>query len=287
MLSSQLITQETQKITKIENSPRLSFFISPTGNFNRQNYEKNLRNGHLKTYSDLNKKCIVIAQLFSNERGCGFGAAAIRSQVQQSIAEKFDGNIQLKASWSSHLFYLYMGLIPIDRPVSYIGLKYDYKARALKDLAKCTNETDLLKLTDRVIEYLKDIMHCEFKIPKEIDISLQDILNHRDDLIALEQKKAYYIKDVFIPWLLNVLKNNHGEKYPDTLESGPLWMMFAPEGKKRWLEAISKNNEFEPFRDLSHLKSYLADKDEIAHFEKVVDEYRKSLVNVKYSRVSD
>ncbi len=272
MLSSQSIRQET----------KLSFFAPAKGNFDREKYEKNIDMGRIKTQLDSKKNRIVIDELFSNEKGCGFGAAAIRSQVKRSIEEKCAGNIELDACWSSHLFYLYMGMVPIDRLVSYVRLHYGCCGEdALKNLAKCTNETEFQILDEIYIKDLKRIMHNEFKIPEEKNISLQEIFSHRDDLIALLAKNASYIKDEFIPMLLRRLKRSCGEKYPDTSCLTSVWMTLAPEGKERWLDAIQKNNEFVPFKDLSHLKSYLTDKEEMAHFEKVVDEYRKSLSIVK------
>lgn len=68
-----------------------------------------LRTNHFTRYH-IQEDCIYIDYMYSD--GPGSGTQTIRELVKLSLASGFDGNIKLEAFDSSHIFHIYMGMIP-------------------------------------------------------------------------------------------------------------------------------------------------------------------------------
>lgn len=268
------------KCVKEEKKSHFNFFSSPKGNFDREKYRARLSQGQVTSQTDEKLKCIYIKTLFSHKQGSGFGTAAIRSMVEESIKLKYEGNLQLESAWQSYLFYLYMGMIPLESRIPYIDHWFGYAGGdALEALNKCHDEADLLKVDADEIATMKRMLRLELDIPIK-SATLQDILKNRDLLLDLNKKTCSYIEAKFIPNLLKLLEKNYGNKYPNSTDFAAVQMKFSSEGKARWIDAIKNNKEFVPFKDLSHLRSFISNKEVQEHFDHVASEYQKSLVSV-------
>ena len=105
------------------------------------------------------------------------------------------------------------------------------------------------------------------KTPKE-EITNKIIIDNRDFLLSLLNKKSSFMHEEFIPYFLEFLEEHVGNKYPPTSkllrdvgcdpELG-LPMILSEEGKVRWQQAIKENKKFEPFKDFGILKSYMTE----------------------------
>jgi hypothetical protein len=180
--------------------------------------------------------------------GAGSGTRAMRCLVNMSIDSGFDGKITLQACYSSHLFHLLMGMVPEERGIDYVKYYYGFMGpEALKELRN-NNKLDSCSLNK-----LKEILSKEKNIPEQ-QITLKQILENRDFLLSLQEKKLSYIQNKFIPELLDILETSKDNKRPDTSYLTDIPMVLSEEGKKRWKNAIALNEEFEPFRDFAHLR---------------------------------
>lgn len=94
----------------------------------------------------------------------------------------------------------------------------------------------------------------EKEFPKVELITNKDLLDNREFLLGLQNRKVSYISNVFIHRLLDIFENHLSkieakssifpEKYPQTTFLGPVKMVSSPQGKERWLEAVKKGTPF-------------------------------------------
>lgn len=244
--------------------------------FNLERHERLLSQGFLKITENPDSKCIFIDKRVSGAKGSGFGTAAMRHVVQRSFALGYEGHVKNSASWSSHIFHLFMGMIPshaFDEPGGrnwHVYFNFGLSGEnALEDLKKCKNETDLLQLDASDRKMFAKILRARGKISKELkDITVQDILGHKEYLLNYAHETSY-MQDYFIPRLLDVLEENIGNKYPDTNSWWATEMVLSEEGRNRWHEAITNNKEFIPFKRYEHLRKYMT-KEQITQLDEIL-----------------
>lgn len=208
-------------------------------------------------FSD-NKKSnwIYLDNLVSPSQGKGYGTKAIRYLFQLSMSKGYGGEICLDACHSSHLFHLYMGMIPNQKPVGYIATHYGLDGlNAILDLQKCAHVNDLENITD-IHPTLTHILYTEKNTFKQ-NVTISQLFAEKQFLIELLNKKTCYLTHVFIPKLLLALSENTERKYPDTSSLWSVRMTMSEQGKSRWTAVIQNETQFEPFRNLEHLRTFM------------------------------
>lgn len=202
-----------------------------------------------------------LERLSSLKKGSGFGTKAYKLLMKKSLELGFDGNIVTEACWSSHLFHLYMGMIPIDSQVLYLSATFGFLYRKIRNsltkLQDCETVNDISILKRDILYPLKLLFSQELKQQISL-ITPFMILEQKNFLLGFKDKKASNIQAEIIPNLIDVLQHNIGNKYPDTSNYfGSMTMIMSEEGKKRWFLAISSNKKFTPFKKFEHLRPYM------------------------------
>ncbi len=201
----------------------------------------------------------------SGATGSGFGTAAIRKCMQDSFETKREGSIRLSPSGSSHLFYLYMGMTPIDRQINYFDTRYGQQKRAALFYISLYQPTASKRKS--FFKELREILSIEKQKPLA-SVTDEEVIAHKDFFAELGKKTVSYVKEVFIPRLIAILQKQIDQKYPNTevLTSGAMEM--SPDGKVRWKKAIDAGKPMTLFKQLDHLAKYFT-----AEQQKVVAAY--------------
>ncbi|HAT3863344.1 TPA: hypothetical protein JAN60_07570 [Legionella pneumophila] len=181
----------------------------------------------------------------------GFGTKAIGYIIANTLQEGYT-HFELDASYSSHLFHLYMGFSPkAQGDISYI--RYWYGIRGEKAINKI-REGHIDDLSERDLQELTAIYEDANQINEGPTLEIEQIKSLKNELIALEQKKLPWIEYKFIPTLLDFLKNYSQDKSKNSGDYfGSVPMILSEAGLARWKEAIETGAPFKPFYDLSHL----------------------------------
>lgn len=203
---------------------------------------------------------VHIDDIRSRRPGNGFGAAVVREAVTQSL--KKGGSLTLEGGESSHIFHLYMGMLPNDVQINYVEDMYG-NTEALQSLNFLKNKSTIelfqssplsKKYTRKLIEILKNEKKEDFQ---KNEPTLEDVFKHRDFLLELASKMVSRTAQVFVPALLDLLEENKGEKYPNTSILGSNNMHLSSEGEKRWREAIDNQVNFVLFYNFEQLHPYM------------------------------
>lgn len=201
----------------------------------------------------------------------GFGTAITRKVVKESLDKGCGGNIELQAAWTSHLFWLYMGMTPKERTINVVDVKWGVLGQnALEQyslIKKQILEKDLsidlveLKILKLILGSLKNI---SFK-----DVTMQMIVDSEEELNSFYNQEGSYIKEYFIPQILKILEKNIDIKRPDTSLLGSVPMTLSEEGLQRWKEAIEGKKSFPSFKKLEHLRP-LMNMEQIQQLDKIM-----------------
>jgi hypothetical protein len=219
--------------------------------------------GRCNYYYNVKEKHILLYDLFSNTKG--FGTDMMRCLMSKSIDAGYSGAIKVDAAWSSHLFYLFMGMMPKEAPVSYLKYFYGNSAtRALELLSEITEDFEPISAQER--SYFSTLSHMlreEKKIPQTTPITAKDLSDNSSFLQGLAHKKSSYIRDSFVPDLLKILEAPYERsvtsKYPPTNSLGGIIMFMSEDGKSRWRNAIEQNKPFISFKSLEQLYSFISE----------------------------
>lgn len=223
-------------------------------------HEEALRWGTCKIEESKSGIDLMSLHASGDRPGNGFGSAQFRRLIMRSIELGCPGKITLLASTtygSPHLFYLYMGMIPIAKKVSY--LKYYYGQNGINCLKNLDQDEEwstqmLEELDKRTLNTLQRILHNEQKIDVEKEpISLDYIITQKDFIFGLKKKTLDYVSKVFIPDLLEALAEDPTNKYPNTKLLGAVDMQMSEKAFARWQYVIDNQLEFIPFKNLEHL----------------------------------
>ena len=210
----------------------------------------------------LGRRSLHIVKRVSHEKGAGFGTASTREIVARSFALGFEGRVHNAASWSSHFFHLYMGMIPYDRSINpilhYWGLCGEEAVQNFELIKECLELNE--PLSEEEEGYLKTlkqmIAHTKGMSLKEI--TDRDVIAEGESAIAqLNEKEVSFLREEFIPSILRILEKNPAERHPDTTSLTSVEMMMSDEGIARWKQAIEQKLEFKQFKKLEHLHSYM------------------------------
>jgi hypothetical protein len=187
--------------------------------------------------------------------GPGSGTQTMRELVKLSLALEFNGNIELEAFDSSHIFHLFMGMVPDETVLDSNGFSDVAAQNQLSKLKACSDVNDI---PDPNTVLFITLYLAEIYNKSNDEITKQMIFDNKEFLLSPEAGKISYIQDTFAPKLLDILESNTENKRPDTSSLGNVLMVLSDEGKTRWKRAIELSEPFEPFRDFSHLRSHMS-----------------------------
>ncbi len=222
--------------------------------FNVMKYKELFSEGHYSFHEEKNE--ISLKQLYrSGTESNGFGTAVIRKLV--CISLMIGKPLTTEASYSSHFFYLKMGMIPSQREILYCTVAYGaFALDAIRKLCECTDIKQIKNLSQNTKSDVSKILKRE-KSWSEKEITDEDLFENLGLFSELTNKKVSYITESFIPDVLGLLGQLKGGEKPSTTWWGSLMMVMSPEGLQRWEKAIKNGFEFRLFRDYSHLRPYM------------------------------
>ena len=196
------------------------------------------------TYS-LNKEKgnIHVNTVDSYSQGSGFGTAVMREVIKEAIEQ--NRTVTLDAAYTSHIFHLYMGMVPIDTEILYVAAQYGINGeQSIKNLTQDDTVEDLNE-TDELQDLLR-ILKAEKKLPEHSVLTAQDVIDNKEFLMGLGQKMVSFLTFQFIPHLLRILESGIADKYPNTKGLTICRMELSRQGKERWQAAIHQDIEFSP-----------------------------------------
>lgn len=206
------------------------------------------------TLRRVKEDALQIERVHSYVKGSGFGTAVMRETVKEALEQ--NKTVTLDAAWSSHIFHLYMGMRPIDRKVSYLATTYGFlMPDCIEDLRKYHTVEDINNSGD--LKDLLKVLRTEKRLPKSTVLTAQDVIDNKEFLLELTNKKVSYLTFNFIPTLLMIFKWHIDKKFPDTSSLTAVMMELSEEGKARWQEAITEQIEFTPFKGFEQLIPFM------------------------------
>lgn len=174
----------------------------------------------------VNEKEIGITEIKSGKMGSGYGTAKVREIMERAIELKIPPDkitLTHTTNWSKVsplLFYLLMGMEPRfgGQNYPYLRKKYGVLYEMLGEILRKNWDEEQLRddLDDLQMLLVKE--HPDYKDKNKNEIELQDIIQNRDFFQKLYDKKIDFVPDVFIPRLLEILRKDPANKYPDTSE---------------------------------------------------------------------
>lgn len=225
----------------------------------------------------LGRDSIYILKRNSDKKGSGFGTASTQKIVEESFKLGFEGRIHNQAAWSSHIFHLYMGMIPQDREINFVTLKWGENAldplsaiteKLRKKEPLSTEEQGDLKTLKRIVAHIKNVDKNE--------ITDQDVIENEDKILALQDQKVSYLQCDFIPQLLKIFEQDPTKHHPETDRLGSVNMMMSDEGIARWKEAIDGQQPFKLFKKFEHLRPYMSS-EQLSRFDRIMTIREKAL----------
>lgn len=207
------------------------------------------------------KKSIYISERMRDMPG--FGTASTRLLFKRSLALGYEGRLHNHADFSSHIFHLYMGMIPVDHEIDYVSLYWGMSGidavsgfDQLKEALQ--NDPDDLTTEDQWnLRHLKRILSHLRDFPVS-DITTMMVLEAEQEIKNLKTRKASYLQEKFIPSFLDILEKKPFKPKPDTTSLGMVRMVLSDLGNARWNEAVTKHEDFVPFRRFEQLIPHMS-----------------------------
>lgn len=196
----------------------------------------------------------------------GFGTTAYRQILKFSLEKNVVNNITVEASGSSHLFYLKMGMMPSNGPISalyhFLSLYQSYKKNFVSDFILLLNNKISNNLPLSADE--KDIARC-LKIiltikDDQFDYDLAKNISHSELTERHREINAITISYLWYKLLSSLCIYCEGKEDMRTINTemmGSTTMIMSPMGLDRWRQDLSGEEEFKPFRQLEHLYQFL------------------------------
>lgn len=251
--------------------------------FDADKHAKILRAGSHVFHIQTAEERIHLTNVDARIKGSGFGTAVMREMVKLSLKHGYQGNIKADATRSSHLFHLYMGMIPVDRKQNLIQYEWGMGGEKIIDrLEQGIYFEDKIKLRSD-FDTLKSML--QYATKSNLNFSENDILKEENIKLisSLKNCSVSYVQALFIPMFLGFMENNCNKKYPDTGHWGSIAIKLSDEGKSRWKHAIDNETEFKPFRNFEHLHPFMSDEQK-AKLVKLLEKrenFLKSLNEIK------
>jgi len=211
---------------------------------------------------------IYIERVNANKKGNGYGTAVMREAVSNSFKYGFSGFVTTDATYSSHLFHLYMGMIPQkkDEKIDYIDVKWGWMAAAA---FKKINRKVPSPLASDESEILYRILREAKGLPVDAILTTADLLDKGNIglIISMKNHHSDYIQNELVPQLLRTLSRYE----PETINWGGVPMVLSDVGKLRWKEALDQNLEFRLFKNFEHLHPYMTE-DQISQLNVLIEQ---------------
>jgi hypothetical protein len=226
----------------------------------------------LKNEKDWKQRDSILVKMRESGKP-GFGTESTRQIFKKSLELGYGGRFHNDASRSSHLFHLYMGMIPVDRKLDYAQYRWGNGAKALK---KYDTITSLYLIDKKAVpselkvdfDNIKNIV-ADLKGLDREQITDQMVIDAEADIKALKDKSASYLQDEFIPELLEILERDPTAKQPDTEYLYGVKMVLSDEGIARWNDDVSGVKPFDSFRKLEQLRQYM-DETQLARLDAIM-----------------
>ncbi len=198
---------------------------------------------------------IHIDKVNSHKQGSGFGTAVVREVIKEALEN--NKKVTLEAEKKSHIFHLYMGMVPTDRQVLYVNAQYGLDTeRTIDSLNDYDNAKDLNE--SEHLSKLLTILGTELDLSPHT-LNAQDVIDNKAFLLDLIKRSVSFITFQFIPQFLRILRADIATKYPDTSNLHIVPMELSAQGRARWQDAITQGIEFTPFKEFESLLPYMTD----------------------------
>ena len=139
----------------------------------------------------------------------GFGTASTKKIVIESLKAGFDGRFHNIAANSSHLFHLYMGMVPVKRVAKLkdmYGMQGENAIEAMQGiLDKLFMKEELSDREKSMLNILKGILKDLKDLSSQEAVTDQMIEDSKDDLTKFKEEIVVSFDDEFIPKILNIL----------------------------------------------------------------------------------
>lgn len=214
----------------------------------------------IETDFENNLSYVNLQRMVSRAPGqIGAGTNAFRTIMKFSFDNQCQGNIHCTAAWSSHIFYLKMGMIPEDRVINpvrlYFGINGEKCLEKFLDDEVCEHE-DIATLSRMLLLARGYNIEFDKNLPT---IDKFDLYVSKDELLEFQvTKKFTFIKHSFIPQLLQILKSNINDPRPNTNGFGSINMKMSTLGIERWKSVLEQNLEFKSLRNFEVLHPYMS-----------------------------
>ena len=192
----------------------------------------------------------------------GFGTASTLLVFKRSMELAYGGRFHNFADLSSHLFHLYMGMVPVDSQRAYVPFKWGMRGEsALEEFDKLIYDDHPEE--ERHIKVLKEMLteiRSQNKKPEDppIHITTRMVEKAGKEFEELQKKTHSYLAGEFIPEIISILERCPPEARPSTKLLGGVKMFLSDEGLARWTKAVETHSPFVPFKRLEHLHRYMS-----------------------------
>lgn len=196
----------------------------------------------------------------------GFGTAAYRHILKFSAEKNVADRITVEASGSSHLFYLKMGMMPSNGPISalyhFLSLYQSYKKNFVSDFILLLNNkiNNNLPLTAdekdiaRCLKIILTIKDDQFDYNQAKTISHSELTERANEINAITISYLWY---KLLSSLCIYCEDTEDRRKINTEMIGSITMIMSPMGLDRWRQDLNGEKEFKPFRQLEHLYQFL------------------------------
>jgi hypothetical protein len=241
--------------------------------FNEEESDKLAKSGVLiyhRSIDQLGEPTIWVTKRVNTSGKPGFGLASTRLIVKESLKIGGEGRFYNEASWTSHFFHLFMGMIPVDREISEVSLMWpaleinhtsednEPECRFLANFVhlkeKITSKQDLTHDDQNHLNQFKDILVTIKGVSKK-EITDKMFAESEADLKAFQGRQVSYVQAKFIPYMLRKFRwSIRNQQRADTNGYGSVCMVLSDVGIERWKAAIDGKKPFKQFKDLEQLR---------------------------------
>ena len=225
-------------------------------------YENSSPSGYLQYHYSDNTATMHLDRITSHTKG--FGTEGYR-HMMQAVFERNIPTITTDASFSSHVFHTFMGMIPLHNH-ELSSVKFQFGTCGLKALTaalqfKDFESSELDKFLAKHGKLLKIILLYYKGEDPDYDeaqpLTQEELKQNFKKFEEISNKTESYIQAIFLPAIVEsrTPQENGMRRSTEVLTS--VMMQMSPEGMERWREAIEEKKPFIPFKDLSHLKMYM------------------------------
>jgi hypothetical protein len=210
----------------------------------------------------------------------GFGTDSTRKMMKLSFDTGCEGRLSNEAFWTSHLFHLYMGMIPADKQLNaintYFGMFGEIAVSNFSEIIENFNasiplSTESTQNLDCLKKILFFIRTGTINNNESEKITLKEVVGAKEEILEFSNKNnVSYLKIIFIPRLLTLLEKQINKTRPDTTSLGSVNMEMSKEGIEQWKESIDNKKSFTSFKRMEQLRPYM-DQKQIERLDRILE----------------